>query len=61
MKKNYLIPSVEAIELTEKDAIMLVVSGESGNAGTGGDDDGTGEDLSNKFNYNHNDIWNDKW
>jgi hypothetical protein len=61
MKKIYLRPSVEVIVINEQDAIMLVVSGETGGIGTGGDDDGSGEDLSRKHCSYNNNIWENEW
>lgn len=62
MKKIYLRPSFEVVVINEQDAIMLVVSGETGGTGTGGDDDGSGEDLSRKhWSYNNNNIWENEW
>lgn len=61
MKKIYLRPSVEVVVINEQDAIMLVVSGETGGTGTGGDDDGSGEDLSRKHCSYNNNIWENKW
>lgn len=52
MKKTY--SKCEGYRTDRKDAIMLVISGKSGNAGTG-------KDLSNKFYDNYNNIWNNKW
>jgi hypothetical protein len=62
MKKIYISPSIEVIEIDERDSIMLAVSGETGSTGTGGDDDGLGEDLARKhYSYNNNNIWDNKW
>ena len=53
--------AIYSIGPNEQDAIMLVVSGETGGTGTGGDDDGSGEALSRKhWSYNNN-IWENEW
>lgn len=56
MKKNYVTPIVEVVEF-ETEALMLTASNETGSAGTGNGNAGSGPDLSNE----HRGSWGDLW
>mgnify|MGYP003312404407 CR=1 FL=1 len=55
MKKQYLEPTVEVMEL-ESEILMNVTSGETGEAGTG-EGEGDGEDLAG----GHRGSWGSLW
>lgn len=55
MKKIYIHPDIEEIEI-ETDSLLQVVSSETDSGNVWGDDDGSGEVLAKE----HNSIW-DEW
>ena len=55
MKKIYIQPDIEEIDI-ETDSLLQVVSGETGSGYVWGEDDGTGEVLAKE----HNNIW-EEW
>lgn len=62
MKKNYVTPSLETIEILGKDAIMNVISNETVGAGTGeGSSNDQDPDLSRKLGGSWSNVWGDKW
>ena len=60
MKKNYITPSLETIEINNKDAILQATSNETTEGGTT-EDEGDGGDLANKNRNQWGNIWDSQW
>ena len=60
MKKNYVTPSLETIEINNKDAILQATSNETTEGGTT-EDEGDGGDLANKNRNQWGNIWDSQW
>jgi hypothetical protein len=60
MKKNYVTPSLETIEINNKDAILQATSNETTEGGTT-EEEGDGGDLANKNRKQWGNIWDSQW
>jgi hypothetical protein len=60
MKKNYVTPSLETIEINNKDAILQATSNETTEGGTT-EEEGDGGDLANKNRNQWGNIWDSQW
>lgn len=59
MKKNYVTPSLETIEINSKDAILQAISNEVIEGGTT-EEEGNGDDLANKNRNQWGNIWDNQ-
>lgn len=60
MKKNYVTPSLETIEINNKDAILQATSNETTEGGIT-EEEGDGGDLANKNRNQWGNIWDSQW